>query len=190
MRKSTEELLLELKAGSYKAFNVLYETYFDLLYGYVFGLIRSHSKTEEIAQDAFIKVWLNRSQINAEYSFKAWLFRIAKNQLVDNFKKQLAEPLFEDYLYHCENESGLTLPEQDFDFELFASALKKAKLKLSPRQLEVFELCKEEGLSSAEVADKLNISKQVVWNYLSQALELLRKEMKDFSFTFSLFFLT
>ena len=98
MRKSTEELLLELKAGSYKAFNVLYETYFDLLYGYIYGLIRSHAKTEEIVQDAFIKIWLNRSMINVDYSFKAWLFRIAKNQLIDNLKKQLVEPLFEDYL--------------------------------------------------------------------------------------------
>jgi DNA-directed RNA polymerase specialized sigma24 family protein len=50
-----EKLVFDLKNGSYKAFETLYAEYFDLLYGYVFGLIRSHTQAKEIVQDTFIK---------------------------------------------------------------------------------------------------------------------------------------
>lgn len=184
----TNLLVEELKMGSYKAFNALYELYVDLLYGYIFGLIRSHSKTEEIVQETFIKVWLHKAQISTDSPFKAWLYKIAKNQLIDNYRHQITEPLFEDYLNHCENEDLFVSPDMELDFELFIHTLRKAKSKLSPRQLEVFELSKEFKLSNTEIAERLNISKQAVYNYLSQALNLLRKEMKDFSFLFFLLF--
>lgn len=172
----------ELKHGSYTAFNLLYEMYFDLLYGFVFGLIRSHTLAEEIVQDTFIKVWLYKNQINLEYSFKSWIYRIAKNQVIDNFRKQLSQPLFDNYIEHCEHENLQVMPHLEFDFDLFRASLASAKQLLSPRQLEIFELCKEQNLSPSEAAEKLKLSKQVVYNYLSQALEILRRNMKDVSF--------
>jgi RNA polymerase sigma-70 factor (ECF subfamily) len=166
----------------------LYAEYFDLLYGYVFGMIRSHNQAKEIVQDTFIKVWLHRAKIDPELSFKAWLFKIAKNQLLNDIKKNFSDPVFEDYLSHCENNQIVAQPDQEFDLELFRIALVKAKQKLSPRQVQVFEMCKEEGLSATEVANKLNINEASVYNYLSQALSVLRNELKELSFLFFLFF--
>ncbi|WP_106828341.1 RNA polymerase sigma factor [Parabacteroides pacaensis] len=183
------EILKQLKEGSYNAFNCLYEQYFDLLYGFIFGLTRSHETTKEMVQEAFIKVWINRQKIDLELSFKAWLFKIAQNQLKDQLKKQFNDPVFEDYLIHCSNEQ-LTISEQDqFDFEAFNQALTKAKEKLSPRQVQIFELSKEQGLSASEIANKLQISEQSVYNYLHQALNILRKEMSPFYTLFFIFFL-
>jgi RNA polymerase sigma-70 factor (ECF subfamily) len=183
-----EKLMFDLKNGSYKAFEALYAEYFDLLYGYVFGMIRSHNQAKEIVQDTFIKVWLHRAKIDPELSFKAWLFKIAKNQLLNDIKKNFSDPVFEDYLSHCENNQIVAQPDQEFDLELFRIALVKAKQKLSPRQVQVFEMCKEEGLSATEVANKLNINEASVYNYLSQALSVLRNELKELSFLFFLFF--
>jgi RNA polymerase sigma-70 factor (family 1) len=183
-----EKLMFDLKNGSYKAFEALYAEYFDLLYGYVFGMIRSHTQAKEIVQDTFIKVWLHRAKIDPELSFKAWLFKIAKNQLLNDIKKNFSDPVFEDYLSHCENNQIVAQPDQEFDLELFRIALVKAKQKLSPRQVQVFEMCKEEGLSATEVANKLNINEASVYNYLSQALSVLRNELKELSFLFFLFF--
>ena len=187
--KETEKWVIELKMGSYKAFEELYSGYFDLLYGYIYGLIRSHSQAKEIVQDSFIKIWLHRSKIDPALSFKAWLFRIAKNQLINDIKKSYADPMFEDYILHCENNNLVAQPDQEFDLELFRIALVKAKDKLSPRQLQVFELCKEEGLSATEVAKQLNITEASVYNYLTQSLSTLRNEMKEMSFLFFLFFI-
>ena len=184
-----EKWVFDLKMGSYKAFESLYDEYFDLLYGYVFGMIRSHSQAQEIVQDTFIKVWLHRSKIDTDLSFKAWLYKIAKNQLLNDIKKNFSDPVFEDYLLHCENNNLTAQPDHEFDMELFRIALVKAKQKLSPRQIQVFEMCKEEGLSATEVAQKLNITEASVYNYLSQSLSTLRNEMKELSFMFFIFFM-
>jgi RNA polymerase sigma-70 factor (ECF subfamily) len=186
---TTSKLTLDLKNGSYRAFETLYDEYFDLLYGYVFGMIRSHIHANEIVQDTFIKVWLHRSKIDTSLSFKAWLFKIAKNQLLNDIKKKYSDPLFEDYILHCENNDLLVEPNQEFDFELFRAALLNAKQKLTPRQLQVFEMCKEESLTASEVAKKLNITEASVYNYLSQSISTLRNEMKNLSFMLFLFFM-
>jgi len=184
-----EKLAFDLKNGSYNAFEAIYAEYFDLLYGYIFGMIRSHEQAKEIVQDTFIKVWLHRSKIDPELSFKAWLFKIAKNQLLNDIKKKFSDPIFEDYLIHSEDNQLVAQSDQEFDLELFRIALVKAKHKLSPRQLQVFEMCKEEGRSATEVAKHLNITEASVYNYLSQSLATLRNEMKELSFLFFLFFI-
>lgn len=184
------KLLEQLKGGSHKAFELLYEQHFDLLYGFVFKLTRSHSLSCEIVQNTFIKVWLNHKNINTELSFKAWLYKIAKNQMLDQLKKQLSQPLFDDYLNYSQAE-GLSVDSTNnkFDFDAFCISLQKAKTKLSPRQKQVFELLKEQSYSVSEVVAQLNISEQAVYNYLSQALSLLRKELKPFYLLFVFLFL-
>lgn len=174
-------LVKQLKKGSHKAFSALYDQYFDLLYGFIFSLIRSHEQTKEIVQETFIKVWVNHPKIDTNLSFKAWLYKIAKNHLLDQLKKQWNNVLFEDYLNYCEDEF-LTVDSsnENFDYELFRLLYNKAKQKLSPRQAEVVELCKGQDLPAPLVAEKLNISEQAVYNYLSQAKIILKKEMKPF----------
>lgn len=183
------EIIKQLKEGSYKAFNCLYEQYFDLLYGFIFRLTRSHEQTRELVQETFIKVWINRHKINPDLSFKAWLFTMAENQLKDLLRKQFNNPVFEDFLHYSSDEK-LTIGDPDtFDFEAFNLSLANAKKKLSPRQIQIFELSKEQGLSSAEIAGQLELTEQSVYNYLHQALTILRKEMTAFYPLFFLFFI-
>ncbi|MDR1938968.1 MAG: sigma-70 family RNA polymerase sigma factor [Tannerellaceae bacterium] len=182
--------LKQLQGGSYKAFEILYKQYFDLLYGFIFSLTRSHESTEEIVQETFIKVWINHRKINPAFSFKAWLYRMAHNQLLDQLRKQFHSPLFEDYLNHCTNEDlSVESDEGSFDFEAFRRSLNAAKGKLSPRQAEVFERSKEQGFTTGEIAKQLNISEQAVYNYLSQALTILRNELSSLHFLLLLFLL-
>lgn len=182
-------LLQQLKEGSYKAFTHLYKEYFSLLYGFVFSLTRSHTSATEVVQETFIKVWIHRSKIDPDLPFKAWLYRIAKNLLLDQLRKQFRTPLFEDYLVHVSNEYlSVDANEGSFDFLVFQEALAKTKQKLSPRQVEVFELCKEQGLPVEEVVRRLNISEQAIYNYLSQAMKVIREDLSHFMPLLVLFF--
>jgi len=179
----------ELKRGSYSAFQHLYDIYFGNLYGFVFSLTRSRTLAQDVVQDTFIKAWTHREVIDASLPFKSWLFAVAKNRLADLARRQLSNPLFEDYLQYAEDESlSIQEQEQSFDFDAFRSSLERAKSKLSPRQSEVFSLCKELGYSVKEVSERLHISEQSVHNYLSQALKLLRKDMLPYYSLFLIFF--
>lgn len=179
-----------LRKGSYKDFKILYDIYYSNLYGFVFGLIRSESQTKEILQETFIKLWINRESINPELSFKSYLFKISKNSIVDQYKRQLNNPVFEDYLDYCDNlqlsNNDIT---QQLDYDQFVEKLEAAKSKLTSRQREIFELSKEQGLSSGEIATILDIKEQTVYNILSSAMNILKKEIDPaYLLLFFLFF--
>lgn len=180
----------ELNRSSYAAFNRLYTKYFDLLYGYIFRLTRSHDETKCLVQDTFLKVWVHRTEIKPDVSFKAWLFKVSKNQMIDNFRSKINNPVFENFIHYVSDENISSGPgECSLDFDYFYKCLNHAKSKLSPRQVEIFQLCKEEGLAPGKVASLLGISEQAVYNNLSKALAIIRKHLHPSQFLlFTLFF--
>lgn len=178
MTQNEKILLRQLREGSHQAFQKLYESYFDLLYGFIFRLTRSHQLTTEIVQVTFTKIWNSHAQIMPEESFKAWLFKIGKNEVINALKKQWSDPLFVDFLSYCESEAMSVEPDDIYDFNRFKEDLKLAKRKLTFKQRLVFELYQEQGLSAKEIAEQLQINEQSVYNHLSKALAILRDELR------------
>jgi RNA polymerase sigma-70 factor (ECF subfamily) len=187
----TDQYIKKLIAGSYNAFTSLYHLYAPQLYAYVFSLTGSKSITDDIVQEAFIKIWVKREEIRTDLSFKSYLFTIAKNQLLNEFRRQMKNPVFSDYisLQFIEEIGAESQIEQAIDFDEFNRRLQQAKQKISPRQAQIFEMNKEEGMSVEEIATQLNIKEQVVRNQLSVALRTIRGEMGRFRLLFVLFFM-
>ena len=183
-----EKHIVGLQNGSYKDFKFLYDAFSCNLYGFVYGLVKSKSKTKDIVQETFIKVWVNRKNIDAQQSFKSYLFKISQNLIIDSFRKQIGNPVFEDYLNFNEELTVENNIERKMDFDLFAERLEKAKQKLTPRQRELFELNKEQGIAVPEIAQRLNINEQTIYNQLSTATHLLKKEIGTWGFFFFLLF--
>lgn len=176
----TDHNIADLNAGSYEAFKCLYDRYYAKLYGFVYGVTRSRSMTEDVVQETFMKVWIHRGQIRPGTSFQSYLFKISRNRVVDLVRKRINHPLFEDYLEYCEQAAGPDAPnpvESQVDFELFTERLQAAKAKLTDRQRQIFELSKEQGFSSAEIASMLAISEQTIYNQLSSIMHALRKSL-------------
>ena len=100
-----ERIYLErLRSGSYRDFTKLYESYASRLYAFALHLTHSDALAKDIVQETFIKVWVRREQIDLDMSFNAFLFTMAKNQLLNEFRRQANSPLFwEDVVL---NESG------------------------------------------------------------------------------------
>lgn len=193
MRKEMdlERIYLErLRKGSYKDFTKLYELYVSRLYAFALGLTHSDVLAKDIVQETFIKVWIRREQIDPDMSFRSFLFTMAKNQLLNEFRRQADSPLFlEDIAFVESGECDETAIERKLSLEEFNHKLEVSKQKLSPRQRELFELSKEQGLSITEIAVKTLITEQSVRNQISQALHILRKELGNYAYLFSLFFI-
>lgn len=185
-----KEHIERLSKGSYKDFKILYDYYSGNLYGYVFGLVKSESMAREIVNDTFIKVWINRENIQPDLSFKSYLFKISKNSIIDSYRKQLNNPIMENYMDYCDSlqlsEDNIT---SQMDYDQFVSKLELAKNKLTARQREIFELSKEQGISSKEISQRLNISEQTTYNILSTAMRILKEEIGPMGLIlFALFF--
>ncbi|WP_299577835.1 sigma-70 family RNA polymerase sigma factor [uncultured Sunxiuqinia sp.] len=82
-----KELLYELKNGSAKAFDTLFNTYGKRLYFFALGYLKSEMEAEEVVQEVFYKIWKKRELINPELSFKAYIFKIAFNHIRELFQK-------------------------------------------------------------------------------------------------------
>lgn len=181
-------LIEKLNKGSYEAFDELYSLYADSLYGFALLHTRSRVQAEDIVSDTFLKVWNMRASISPAGSFKAMLFTIAKNQMIDVFRKQINRPEFEEYILFCEHENLLdNTSEEKIYYDDLIGKLAVAKQKLTPSQRKTFELSREEGLTGSEIALLLNLSEQTVKNHLTAALKILRAELRKYNYLFALF---
>ena len=176
-----ERIYLErLRSGSYRDFTKLYESYASRIYA--FALHLTHS--DALAKDICLHI------ASCAPQFSAFLFTMAKNQLLNEFRRQANSPLFlEDVVLNESGDGEETAIERKLSFEEFNHRLEIAKQKLTPRQRELFELNKEQGITITEIAAKALISEQSVRNQLSQALRVLRKELGKYALLFSLFFI-
>lgn len=188
----SERIYLErLRKGSYKDFTYLYELYVSRLYAFSLGISHSDALAKDIVQETFIKVWIHREYIDPDKSFSSFLFTMAKNLLLNELRRQVNRSLLlEDVAFNEPGGEEEAPVERKFSLEEFDHRLELAKRKLSPRQRELFELNKEQGMSVSEIAAKTSITEQSVRNQISQALHILRKELQGCIFLFSLFFLT
>jgi RNA polymerase sigma-70 factor (ECF subfamily) len=188
--KNESCFLKQLKEGSHEAYTVLYEFYLPDLYAFIYSLTHSKNFAEEVVQEAFVRLWENRKTIDLRTSFKSYLFTIARNYMLNEFRRQINHPVFETYSeYSNQLQLSENTIENQLDFSEFLKELDKAKQKLSLRQLEIFRLNKELGQSSHAIAQQLGITEKTVRNQLSTALNILRKEMKNFFTLFIFLFL-
>ncbi len=183
-------LISEIKSGSERSYRILYEHWVSRLYYFVYRYVKSKSITDDIVQETFFRIWDKRKTLNPDSSFKSYLFTISYHLLIKELRRQLNNPLMEEYIQYnqkfilSEDES-----DRQLEFELFLEALSKAKQKLPPRQREIFEMNKEYNMSIQEIAEQLSMGVQVVRNQLSAALKTLRADLGQYASLFILFIL-
>ena len=187
-----KKYIIGLQKGSYSDFNKLYDLYADRLYGFAYNLTHSSEMAEEIVQEVFLKIWQMREHLSPEYSFRSFLFTIAKNKFLNDLRNRLTLLSYDEYITQLDDatERGENSTESEFNFNELNEQVLQSKDKLSKRQKMIFEMSKEEGLSILEFALKLGISEQSVRNQLSSALKVLREELIRIGFSFALFFMS
>lgn len=183
------ELILNVKSGSEYSYSILYRLWVSRLYNFVYRYVKSDSITSDIVQETFLRIWMNRADLDPDSSFKSYLFTISYHLLIKELRRQMNNPLMDTLLEYqsewvtSDNETGRSI-----ELEQFRKALVQAKKRLTPRLREIFELNKEQNMPVAEVARRLGITEQVVRNQLSMAVKIIREELQHYSYFLVLFF--
>ena len=179
----------ELRKGSHKAFNAIYDMYADKLYGFAFAHTKSREMANDLVQETFLKLWTMRESLSVEGSLQAMLFTMSHNKMIDTFRAQLNKVEFEDYIEFSENaDLGDNAIEKKIYYDDFLKALKICKSQLPNRQMEIFEMSREHGKSIEEIALELKISEQTVKNQLTSAMKTLRTELVKYNLMYLLLF--
>lgn len=142
---------------------------------YAFGLLGSWDKAEDVAQDAFVRLWARRGKWS-DGSSGALLHRIARNAALDVLKSPRHSASHED----PDTLTSEGAPDRDVELSELEQAVAVAIEALPARRREVFKLVRESGLSYGEIAEVMNLSRQTVANHMSLALGDLRVLLRPF----------
>lgn len=90
-------LIHDLKRGSHKAFDKIYQMYSKRLYAYSLQFTKSSEESEEIVQEVFVKLWSNRINIRQDETLRSLLFIMAKHRLINAYRQKINHPIYEEY---------------------------------------------------------------------------------------------
>ncbi len=183
-----KELVKSLTNGDEQAFTQLYKLFESKIYHFVVSTVKSPELADDIVQEVFVKLWEARQSLNPEQSFQSFIFTIARNQILNFIRKLKSnEKLRAQVFLFAQQQSNYT--EETVYLHEAENLIRLALDKLPPKQRQVFELCKVQGLSHQEVASQLGISEGTVNVQLVKSIKFLRKFLSpsaSFAITFSI----
>ena len=176
---NTDKALFErIASGDETAFSIIFFRYTARLAPFVTQLLQSDTWSEEIVQDVFLRLWQSRLQLAAIDHPSAYLYQMASNRTLDYIKRNARDVKLQYYAARWLSP-GADNPDTQLDFREIDSLLKEAVSRLPPQRRKVYQLVREEGLSHAEIADRLRISKHTVRNHVSEALQEIRVYLRE-----------
>lgn len=173
-------LLLQLKNGDERSFEILYNNYKFRIAGNLFKLLKSDDLVKEVLQELFFKIWEARAQIDPEKSFKSYLFRIGENLVYDYFRKVAKDKRLLAKIVASSSELYFHI-EEDMVGKEEVQRLQQAIDLMPPQRKMVFTLCKLEGKSYKEVENIMGINAKTISSHMLQANRFLRTYFKDSS---------
>ena len=132
----------------------------------------NHDQAQDLLQDVFIKAMQHKTVFCTIDNAKSWLFKVAKNSLIDSYRKSKGEVLtLVDDVEDKGDEQDVT-PVSDLE-----QCLTRVILELDDDDKEIIELCDICGMHQADYADQKNISLTATKSRIQRARKKLRQQM-------------
>ncbi|MFW5725563.1 MAG: RNA polymerase sigma-70 factor [Bacteroidota bacterium] len=167
-----------LRRGDKQVFEQIFNTWYEPLSRYCTIRLGNQEDAEEIVQDIFVKLWVKRNELTITTSLKPYLYRMALNKII-NHQEHLKIRL--QHKEAVRGENRVQQPDSSLlnQKELMAM-LAKAVAMMPKKRRMVYEYSRNDGMTYAQIAEKMEISVKTVEAHLSAALEHLRKNLRDF----------
>lgn len=176
MPANLKSVVVRVSEGHQGAFKELFDIFSSKVYAFALKLTHSQSAAEEIVQEVFLKIWLNRQALRTVEHFPAWLYSITRNHAFNIIKRTAIEQ-------RVKAQFTKGLREENFETEEliihrdYQRILNQAIDRLSPQQKMVYSLCYGDGLKYEQAARKLRISKLTVKTHMQQAIKKIKSQL-------------
>ena len=173
------ELVSKAKEGNEPAFEELYQHYIVPIFRYIFFKVPSQKDAEDLTQIVFLKAWQALPDFQKKTNpFSSWLYKIAKNIVIDYYKKKkeitLDKPIEDLKQIKDEKANPVKIIEQKEKAEILGQLIKQ----LSDDQQEVIILKFIQGLSNKEMAQLMQKSEEAIRALQYRGLKALREKLK------------
>ncbi|MCR9182617.1 MAG: sigma-70 family RNA polymerase sigma factor [Flavobacteriaceae bacterium] len=156
-------------------YNKLFQTLSPSIYNFIYFKCGNVAQAEDLVQEAFIKLWENCAKV-PQAKAKSFLYTVCNNSFLNEVAHQKVVLKFTKKARPNINEQS---PQYILEEKEFEQKLNKALSNLTEAQRTAFLMNRIEGKKYREIAEILEISVKAVEKRMSQALESLRKEIKN-----------
>jgi RNA polymerase sigma-70 factor (ECF subfamily) len=176
MRERSDEALMKAYAdGDMSAFEHLYNRHRGPLYRYILRQVGDAATANDLYQGSWEKIIKARGNYKASAPFRAWMYRIAHNHVMDHFRR--SRPVVE--MPPGEIEAGSPGPEEQLLDEHRESGLREAVKDLPAEQKDALLLKLEAGLDLQTIADVTGVNRETAKSRLRYAVGKLRKTLGE-----------
>lgn len=169
---------LESSASTYQQdscqqqFKHLFQVHAPGIYRLAYNHLRSCAEAQEIVQDCFLKFWEKRHTVSPEpTAIKGYLYTSAYHAILNQVRGRHSW-VYQDY--PASLSTNHEPPTAALEYQELAACYTHAVAQLPTKRREIFAMSRQEGLSNATIAQKLNISIKTVEAQITQSLKFLR----------------
>ncbi|MHA7111846.1 RNA polymerase sigma-70 factor [Sunxiuqinia elliptica] len=178
------EQLFSLSKDQKSSFREVYDKYYQPLCHLSKYYLGDTAEAKGVVQEAFVKLWEVRSEIDQDSNLKNFLFTLVKNNSLNILKRrQILLKHHEQIKWmeiHYQYESLMKVSGSYLEFEELKENIDRAIENLPEHCRAVFKMSRFEDLKNKEIAAKLGVTLKTVEAHLTKALKILRKELKDY----------
>ncbi|MGB0521331.1 MAG: RNA polymerase sigma factor [Flammeovirgaceae bacterium] len=156
-------------------FQLVYETHITAVRNFVYYKIGDLDKAEDIAQDAFIKMWQNCKTVIFEKAL-GFALTVANRLFLNVVRHQKVKLNFEKRPHTDRDHQSPEFIAQEQEFK---EALENAIATLPEKQREVFLMSRIDKMSYREIAESLDISVKAVEKRMNSCLKNLKDKVKE-----------
>jgi RNA polymerase sigma-19 factor, ECF subfamily len=173
-----------VRAGDTRVFDALVQGLGPSLCAYVYRYVESRAAAEELVQEVFVNLWVNRSQLVIPDSIRAYLYRAVTNRGLNEVRnaaaaRRLTARIERARAADADSATELSPSEVDMQRLQLRTALRQAIGALPERARLAFELVWERELTYAEAAAVMGVSVKTVDSNLVRAVRALRKSLRS-----------
>lgn len=173
MLEDEKNLIERAIKGEKEAFGLLYNHYQPQIYRFIYIKVSRKTEAEDICHQVFLKAWQNIESFSYQnFPLSSWLYRIARNQVIDMYRTKKIELDIEEMEEMAISNPGV---EEKLDSKKEFEKAKNALKQLKPEQQDVIIMRYIEEMSPKEIALALKKSPTAIRIIQHRALKSLRQ---------------
>jgi len=185
MDKIVKKRIKQVIKGDQDAFGEIVEIYKNSVYQLCYRMLGNRHEAEDIAQEAFLRAYVNIRSFNQDLKFSTWLFRIATNLCIDRMRKKKPDYYLdaevagtEGLTMYSQISSDSPLPETEVESLELQETFQKEILKLPEKYRAAIVLKYMKDLSLNEISEILDLPLGTVKTRIHRGREALRQQLR------------
>ncbi len=178
------EQILQLDKDDKNSFRNIFREFYQPLCHLSKHYLEDEDEAKGVVQEAFVKLWEIRNELNPDSNLRNFLFTLVKNNCLNILnRRQIMLKHHEKIRWmemHYQYESLVRMGDDFLEFGELKEKIDQAIRNLPEHCRVVFEMSRNEDLKNREIADKLRVSQKTVEAHLTKALKILRNDLKDY----------